>query len=95
MRKISWSPLAREDLRRIREWLRTESSPDVAVRYLRAIRIRCAALEKFPERGPQIDDNVRKLLVPDTPYIILYRLKGADIEVARVFHNRENWRSDA
>jgi toxin ParE1/3/4 len=77
------------------EWLRAEISPDVAVRYLRAIRTRCAALENFPKRGPQIDNNVRKLLVPDTPYIILYRLKGSDIEVARVFHNRENWRGDA
>jgi toxin ParE1/3/4 len=93
MRKISWSPPARDDLRRIMEWLRAENTPDVAVRYLRAVRARCAVLETFPNRGPQIDDNVRKLLVPDTPYVILYRLKGADIEVARVFHNRENWRS--
>ena len=95
MRNISWSRPARDDLRRIVEWLRAENAPDVAVRYLRAIRVRCAALENFPNRGPLIDNSVRKLLVPDAPYIILYRLKGADIEVARVFHNRENWRSES
>jgi toxin ParE1/3/4 len=94
MRKISWSPPARDDLRRIGIWLRTEHGPDVALRYLRAIRTRCVALENFPERGPHIDNGVRKLLVPDTPYIILYRLTGADIDVARIYHNRENWRSN-
>lgn len=95
MRSISWSRPARDDLRRIVEWLRAENSPDVAARYLRAIRARCAALENFPNRGPQIENGVRKLLIPDTPYIILYRLIGANIEVARVFHNRENWRDKA
>jgi toxin ParE1/3/4 len=92
MRKINWSIPARNDLRRIAIWLETEATPDIAVRYLRAIRTRCEALENFPQRGSQINHDVRKLLVPETPYIILYRLFAADIEVVRVFHNRENWR---
>ncbi len=95
MRKINWSIPARDDLRRIAIWLEAEVTPDVAVRHLRAIRVRCEALEKFPKRGPQIGKEARKLIVQGTPYIILYRMIRTDIEVVRVFHNRENWRDEA
>lgn len=95
MRKINWSRPARDDLRRILRWLQAETPPDVALRYLRAIETRCVTLENYPNRGPQIDNNVRKLLVPGTAYIVLYRLNERDIEVARVFHNRENWRNNS
>lgn len=94
MRKIDWSQPARDDLRKIADWLRTETPPDVAVRYLHAIRTRCAALENFPKRGPQIGKEARKLIVQGTPYIILYRIIRSDIEVVRIFHNRENWLSN-
>ena len=94
MREIIWSSLAINDLRRIAEWLNVEVSPETAADYLTAIRDRSEMLKDFPRRGPRISDEARKLLVPATPYIILYDVAEMRIEVLRVFHNRENWRAN-
>ena len=95
MRKIIWSSLAISDLRRIDNWLTAELSPQVADDYLSAIRQRCEVLQDFPQRGARVDDEARKLLVPTTPYIMLYDVTDFQIEVLRVFHNRENWRDNS
>ena len=95
MRKIIWSSLAISDLRRIDNLLTAELSPQVADDYLSAIRQRCEVLQDFPQHSARVDDEVRKLLVPATPYIILYDVTDFQIEVLRVFHNRENWRDNS
>ncbi len=95
MRKIIWSSLAISDLRRIDNLLTAELSPQVADDYLSAIRQRCEVLQDFPQHSARVDDEARKLLVPATPYIILYDVTDFQIEVLRVFHNRENWRDNS
>ena len=95
MRKIIWSSLAISDLRRIDNWLTAELSPQVADDYLSAIRQRCEVLQDFPQHSARVDDEARKLLVPATPYIILYDVTDFQIEVLRVFDNRENWRDNS
>ncbi len=94
MRKIIWSSLAREDLRRINHWLINEASPELALRTLATIRFRCKSLEDFPHGGPPLNNGARKLRVHDTPYFILYRIIRSTVEVARIVHEREDWLID-
>jgi toxin ParE1/3/4 len=35
--------------------------------------------------------GTRELIVPDTPYIIPYRVRGERLELIAVFHGRQKW----
>ena len=35
--------------------------------------------------------GTRELIVPDTPYIIPYRVRGERLELISVFHGRRKW----
>ena len=35
--------------------------------------------------------GTRELVVPDTPYVIPYRLRGDRLEVIAVFHGPQKW----
>ncbi len=35
--------------------------------------------------------NTRELVVPDTPFIVAYRVRGDDVEILAVFHGARRW----
>jgi len=35
--------------------------------------------------------GTRELIVPGTPYVIPYRVRGGSLEVIAVFHGRQQW----
>jgi len=35
--------------------------------------------------------GTRELVVPDTPYIVPYRVRGERLELMAVFHGRQKW----
>jgi toxin ParE1/3/4 len=35
--------------------------------------------------------GTRKLVIPKTPYIVPYRIRGTTIEIARVYHSSRRW----
>jgi toxin ParE1/3/4 len=94
MRKIIWAKSAQNDLQRIERWLERERSPQYAVQILVALRFRCKFLEDFPHGGSPMSDGLRKLRVPDTGYIMMYRLRMEVTEIVRVFHEREDWKNE-
>lgn len=95
MRRLEWTAPAREDLRKIEDWLSRETTPALTVRMLAAIRFRAGFLLNFPHGGPPVfDKDYRSLRVHDTPYLILYRLTHDAVQILRVHHERENWRID-
>lgn len=50
-------------------------------------------LLSFPSGGPMIDGLRRKLIVTGSPYVLVYRTSGNDIEILRLFHQSEDWRA--
>jgi toxin ParE1/3/4 len=49
-------------------------------------------LGKHPNLGrPGRVMGTRELVVPRTPYIIPYRVRGQDVEILRVFHAARKW----
>jgi plasmid stabilization system protein ParE len=41
-----------------------------------------------------MSDGLRRLRVPDTGYIMMYRLVTGTTEVVRFFHEREDWQNE-
>ena len=88
---VVWSPRAIRHLVHLRDYIARDSEQNAALvagRILKAV----ALLQPHPEMGrPGRVLGTRELVVPDTPYIIPYRVKGERLELIAVFHGRQKW----
>ena len=91
--KVDWSAPALADLRGIDVYL-ADYSPDTAAEHLAAILAGADVLESYPSIGPALDGTTRSLRVRHTRYILLYRIRGTEVEILRVRHDREDWRPE-
>jgi len=89
---LIWSPESIHDLVSLRAYI-SEDDPAVAKR---------VALHIFPCVEPLLAENpnigrtgrvpgTRELVIPRTPYIVPYRVRGTTIEIARVYHSARHW----
>ena len=88
---IIWSRRAIRHLTALHEYI-AEDSPQnaaaVASRILKSVDL----LQSQPVIGrPGRVPGTRELVVPDTPYIIPYRVRGEYLELIAVFHGRQKW----
>jgi toxin ParE1/3/4 len=89
--KIVWSRRAMRHLVSLRKYIAKDSEQSaalVALRILHAIDL--------PQTQPEIGRpgrvlGTRELVVPDTPYVIPYRVRQARLELIAVFHGRQQW----
>ena len=66
--------------------------PDAAPRVIERFRIAVERLQEFPMIGrPGRVEGTRELVVPDTPYLVPYRVRGHAVEILRVFHGARKW----
>jgi toxin ParE1/3/4 len=91
--KVVWSRRAIRHLVRLREHIAKDSEQAasfVAGRILDAVEL----LETHPEIGRSGRIlGTRELIVPDTPYIVPYRVRNERLELVAVFHGRQKWPS--
>lgn len=90
--RIIWSRPARNDLFEIANFYR-----DVAPHFVDAVadRVEAAALPLLanPHIGPEIGDTGRrKWTIRGTPFLLIYAVRGNEIEIRRVRHGSSNWR---
>jgi toxin ParE1/3/4 len=89
--KIVWSPRAIRHLEHLRAYVERDSEQNAALvagRILKAVDLR----QDHPQRGrPGRVLGTRELVIPDTPYIIPYRVRGDRLELIAVFHGRQKW----
>jgi toxin ParE1/3/4 len=87
--KIVWSRRAIRHLVALREYIEKDSNQNaalVALRILHAIDL----LQAQPGMGrPGRVLGTRELVVPDTPYVIPYRVRRERLELIAVFHGRQ------
>lgn len=89
--KVVWSRRAIRHLVHLREYIERDSEQNaalVASRMLKAVDL----LQAHPEMGrPGRVLGTRELVVPDTPFIIPYRVRRERLELIAVFHGRQKW----
>jgi plasmid stabilization system protein ParE len=89
--KVVWSRRAIRHLVHLREFIEKDSEQNaalVASRILKAVDL----LQSHPEIGrPGRVIGTRELVVPDTPFIIPYRIRHDRLELIAVFHGRQKW----
>jgi toxin ParE1/3/4 len=89
---LIWSPEAIDDLASLRTYI-AEDSPAAAQRVvLRILHNVEALLSEHPAMGrPGRVPGTRELVIPDTPFIVPYRVQAGTIQVLRVFHTARRW----
>jgi toxin ParE1/3/4 len=89
--KVVWSSRAIRHLVSLRAYIAKDFEKNAALvarRILKAVDL----LESRPDigRAGRIL-GTRELMVPDTPYIIPYRVRRERVELIAVFHGRQKW----
>lgn len=85
--QIRWLRKALRNLEQIYEFI-AENNVEAASRTILEIQTTIEQLETFPQSG-RIGRvaNTRELIVTDTPYIVIYRVRGKTVEIIRVLHS--------
>lgn len=89
--KVIWSRRAIRHLAALREYIAQNSDQNAALvvgRILNAVDL----LQTQPQMGrPGRVLGTRELVVPQTPYIVPYRVRRERLELIAVFHGRRKW----
>ena len=85
--RIRWTPAAAADLQGISDFLR-EHHPQYHEKTMRKLYDTIGALKNSPNRGKRGRiAGTREILFPPMPYFAVYRARGQDIEVLRIWHS--------
>ena len=88
---VVWSPRAVAHLGELRAYIASDNpsaAADVADTLLAAVD----RLAELPRLGrPGRLTGTRELVVPGTPYLMPYRVRGQRLEIVAVFHGRQKW----
>jgi toxin ParE1/3/4 len=88
---ILWTAPAEADLDGIFDHI-LANNPQAALSVYERLRERVGRLTSFPYTGrPGRLHDTRELIIPDTPHIVVYRVRPAMIEVLRVIHGAMLW----
>lgn len=86
---IVWSALARRRLREIREYIAKDkpvAAEKLAIRIVAAVQ----ALRKYPYIGRVgADPEIRELVIGSTPYIVVYKVRGAVVTINTIWHGAQ------
>lgn len=89
--RVKWLRLAMADLDEVEAWI-VRDNPAAAVSVLLKIAKTVSLLATQPGigRAGRIP-GTKELVVPDTPYIVPYRVKSNVVEILRVYHASRKW----
>ncbi|HAR94464.1 MAG TPA: type II toxin-antitoxin system mRNA interferase toxin, RelE/StbE family [Deltaproteobacteria bacterium] len=89
--RLEWTLKAFGDLRQAGEYIATDN-PEAAKRMAARIKEAVEYLIDHPNMGrPGRLVNTRELVVSGTPFIVVYWVKGAAIQILRVLHHAKRW----
>ncbi|MFL6429239.1 MAG: type II toxin-antitoxin system RelE/ParE family toxin [Acidobacteriaceae bacterium] len=88
---INWTPLAESQAGEIHQYIAADNSAS-ADRQLHRVLESIQGLSLFLEKGRTGRvSGTRELVVPGTPYIFVYRLKAAGIQILSILHGARRW----
>ncbi len=90
--RLRWTLPAAEDLEGIKNYL-DQHYPEFSEPTVRTIYAKIRALKTTPRRGrPGRRGGTRELVLAPLPYIVVYRVKAAAIEILHIYHGSQDWR---
>ena len=89
--EIHWTLLAEAEAGEIHRYIAADSIA-AANRQLDLLLESIYGLSRFPEKGRNGRvDGTRELVVPGTPYIVVYRLKQHNVQILSILHGARRW----
>ncbi|WP_347986660.1 type II toxin-antitoxin system RelE/ParE family toxin [Methylomonas sp. AM2-LC] len=89
MATVKFTPLARNDLKEIRDFISLDK-PGVASKYMAILKQKCELLANSPQLGIQRAEYCNLYKFPVDSYLIFYRPSQTGIEVIRVLHGNRD-----
>lgn len=91
--RIRWLKPALRNLKEESDYI-AQDDPQAAARIVLRIEESVAMLVDHPDLGRAGRvPGTRELVVPNTSYIVPYRVRAQQIDILRVFHGRRRWPS--
>lgn len=88
---INWLSTAEEDLLYLESWYRV-NAPEYLTDVAQAIWDAANSLSSLPNRArPGAVPGTRELLVPDTPYMLVYVVTADTVAILRLLHQYQKW----
>jgi len=89
--KIVWTLGSLQDLDHAYEFI-TEQSPKAANQIINKIKNALSNLQIYPNVGRKGRiEGTRELVIPNTPFLLSYRVKETHIEILAFLHGRRKW----
>jgi toxin ParE1/3/4 len=89
--EIRWSPESVDDLEKIVAHIQKDNRK-AAQDTGRKIYESISQLRQFPRSGRAGRiEGTRELVISSLPYLVVYRVKEAAVEVVRIFHAAQDW----
>lgn len=89
--RIRYTTAAQEDLKSLLDFI-LENHPTNALVVLQRIEDRIRLLSTQPEMGrPGRIPETRELVIPRTPFVVPYQIRGNSLIILRVYHAAQKW----
>jgi len=89
--RLEWTFKAIGDLRQAGEYIPTDN-PEAATRMAERVKEAVEYLQDHPNMGrPGRLANTRELVVSGTPFIVVYWVRAAAVQILRVLHHARRW----
>jgi toxin ParE1/3/4 len=90
--RIRWTDAAIDDFTRICDYVEKHGSAAIARRVAITAYSQISELSKFPELGRTgRKRETRELVLSGLPYIAIYRIYRAEIQILRLLHGAQQW----
>ncbi len=91
MRRVKWLRKALQNLQQAYDYI-AEDDPDAAAKVILKMQAGVNQLEEFPMLGyVGRVQGTRELVMANTPYVVIYRVKGNMVQILRVLHHSKRY----
>ena len=83
---VKWLRKALRNLEQVQQYIAVDD-PETAIQVVLRIQTAVQQLETFPMMGKTGRvDGTRELVIPNTSFIVIYRVQGKAVQILRILH---------
>ena len=83
--KLSFHPDASSELDEANQWYEDQQS-GLGNRFIEEVKLSISRIQNFPHIGNALVKDIRRIIVPNFPYGIIYSIANGSIEIYAVAH---------